>query len=126
MNKVWAFIPVAFAIFALMVSPVVMSAYADPKDGTPQACYNEKAKHVGNKHCDGTSSSTQFTVCDMDKDGSIDAKDLVDYSTSLTNPISISLATSLIITYDFNSSGGLDSKRELRSFNDDPMWITCS
>jgi len=122
MNKVWAFIPMTFAIFALMISPVVMSAYA----AEPQSCNIEKAKHVGNKHCGDITSSTQFTVCDIDGDGSISAQDLVDFSIIMTNPITISLATSLINTYDFDSSGGIDSKRELRSFNDDPIWITCS
>ncbi len=121
MNKVWAFIPVAFAIFALMMSPVILSAYAVE----PQACNNEKAKHVGNKHCDGTTAPTKLTVCDFDEDGLIDAQDLVDYSIFMTNPISISLATSLIIAYDLDSSGSINTKRELNSFNDDPIWINC-
>ena len=122
MNKVWAFIPVAFAIFALMISPGI-SAYA----AEPSSCNNEKAKHVGNKHCGDTTSSTQFTICDMNKDGSIVAQELVDYANSLTVLLSLGDATNLINNNDFNSSSSIDTKRELSSLNDEPdLVFTCS
>ncbi len=124
MNKVWAFIPVAFAIFALMISPVGISAYT----AEPQACNIEKANPVRNKHCDGTSSSTQFTVCDADGGGEISAEELLDYANAETGDSytpDYVMNNWMIVDQDGN---GIDTRSELRNLNNiiDDLGFTCS
>jgi len=125
MNKVWAFIPVAFAIFALMISPVVMSAYA----AEPQACNIEKAKHVGNKHCGDITSSTQFTACDLDSSGKIDNVEITTYGSTVGSiEFFPSDAQTWIDIVDSDGDHLISDSKELRDINQNflkLMEFTC-
>ncbi len=127
MNKVWAFIPVAFAIFALMISPVVMSAYA----AEPQSCNIEKAKHVGNKHCDnnGTTEPTQLSKCDIDSSGTIDNVEITTYGSTVGSiEFFPSDAQTWIDIVDSDGDHLISDSKELRDINQNflkLMEFTC-
>ncbi len=101
MNKSLALIPVAFAIFALMLTPAVMSVSADKggngkAQGSPQGCENGKGEdNVQNPNCnsigdsDGDGIPNNEDACpnmipvrwedgqpDHDGDGQLDIDDL--------------------------------------------------
>ena len=84
MNKSLALIPVAFAIFALMVSPAVMSVSADPDNSNgkgsanahPNDCSNSNGKaKQKNPNC----TNSEPNPCGLDDDGNIFPDELASY-----------------------------------------------
>ena len=80
MNKLLALMPVVFAIFALMLSPAVMSVSAEKggngsEKSNAQSCFNEKGKAPEkNPNCDGNGNSgCGSDPLDCDSDGISDA-----------------------------------------------------
>ena len=77
MNKTLALLPLMVAIFALMLSPAVMSVSADKggndkAKGEPKGCGNDKGQDaIQNPNCDSTGNAT-----DTDGDGIDDIHDL--------------------------------------------------
>jgi hypothetical protein len=76
MNKIVALLPVVVAIFALMLSPAVMSVSAekggnDKAQGEPKGCDNGKGKdNINNPNCENG------TVADFDNDGIPDSVEI--------------------------------------------------
>lgn len=74
-NKTLALIPLMVAMFALMLSPAVMSVSADKggndkAKGEPQGCDNEKGQDaIQNPNCNGGNSGCGSDPLDCDGDG---------------------------------------------------------
>ena len=72
MNKTLALIPVVFAIFALMLSPAILSVSAEKggnnnSKGDPQGCENGKGKDAEkNPNCNSVSCDPSNLDCDGD------------------------------------------------------------
>ena len=96
-------IPVVFVILAIMVSPVVMSAYADPSEGKPKACYSDNpGKAVGNKHCQ---SQSMNSICDSDNTGFISYIELATIlGIDKIEAVTIINAAELVANIDINGS----------------------
>ncbi|QUC64541.1 hypothetical protein NsoK4_08985 [Nitrosopumilus sp. K4] len=106
-----------------------INAYADQPSDKPQACNNDNAKHVGNKHCDGSGTGA-FTECDgydsdtgHESDGVIDADELVDWIVDNGKPVDISAVKNNIKMIEEsipsnNPNGVIDSNKELSLLNE--------
>ena len=147
MNKSLALIPVVFAIFALMLSPAVMSAYADTENNgrdkgtkTANGCDNDKGKAGDSKHnpnC-GPSAPLGNTDCTYISTGGISPDDLsfAIFGDFITAHVTISsnwIATSEINTGEEDPDGEVDHDSELIELNtilladtgNNPLGKTC-
>jgi hypothetical protein len=79
MNKTLALIPVMFAIFALMVSPAVMSVSADKDSSNGKGSDNAHPNECGNSQGKAAQKNPNCgydTNLDSDRDGMTDAEEI--------------------------------------------------
>ena len=126
MKNIFIFTLLAFALTGLLAPSTMSDVFSEQPENKPQACNNEQAKHVGNKHCDD-GNPTQFTSCDADSDGEIEPGELVDHMNINYDQAEYSIELVEGLTGNkSDNSGTINNSFELKTFNEIFPQNVCS